>query len=178
MSTLLQISRCMKNGLRRDTTRVGGSNPSPLTIIWGQHLGLSSCPYMKRWVLDFGLFSIRLHKWISSDDDRAYHDHPWWFLTTVIYGSYVDISPLGEDNLHMGSIRFRHARHQHTVKIITPNTWTLLITGKPSRRWGFWVKGKLIKRDKYFAVYGHHPCTDGSPIRMSPDGTVITACKE
>lgn len=156
------------------------SNLGPLTKIrlptltWNQPLGLEECPYMRRWVLDFGLFALRVHLWESSDDKRAFHDHAWWFLTLVLWGAYLDVSPDGEDKLGVGSIRFRKASHKHTVKILKPGTLTFLMTGPPVRRWGFWVNGKLWKRDRYFAVNGHHPCDDtGSPVRIRPDRTRI-----
>lgn len=160
--------------------RVAGSSPRRSdefhfpTLAWGESIGLRECPYMKRWVLDFGAFAIRLHRWQASDDKRAFHDHAWWFLTCVLAGSYVDVSPDGEDLLTTGSIRFRRASHKHTVKILKPGTWTLLITGPVERRWGFWVNGKLWKRDRYFAVNGHHPCDEtGDPVRVRPDRSRI-----
>lgn len=172
-----QISRQTKtvvnNGLSQNTAEVGGSSPSPLTIIWGQKVGLPECPYLKRWVLDFRLFSIRLHRWQSSDDARAFHDHPWWFVTLVLWGRYIDVSPQGADMLRIGSLRYRPANHQHTVQILYSGTWTILITGRPVRRWGFWVNKKLIKRDAYFAKMGHHPCSGGNAIRQRPDGSRI-----
>jgi hypothetical protein len=136
-------------------------------------LGLPECPYMRRWVLDFGLFALRVHRWEASDDKRAFHDHAWWFLTLVLWGSYVDVSPSGRDRLRFGSIRFRRADHKHTVEVQRRGTWTLLVTGPVARRWGFWVGEKLFKRDKYFATHGHHPCDGAEPVRMRPDGTRI-----
>jgi len=63
----------------------------------------------------------------------------------------------------------------HSVQNVLPNTWTLLITGAPMHRWGFLVGGKIIKRDKYFATRGHHPCDIGDEgVRMKPDGSRIT----
>lgn len=157
--------------------KVVGSNPPFLTkpkLIWNQKLGLPHCPYMRRWVIDFGEFAIRLHRWQSSDDHRAFHDHAWNFVTCVLYGSYLDVSPDGEDLLTPGSIRYRAASHSHTVKILKPGTWTLVLSGPPIRRWGFWVKDKLWKRDRYFAVNGHHPCGDNQePVRLRPDGSII-----
>lgn len=155
----------------------GRSNRSPLTmprLTWKQPLGETKCPYMHRWVLDFGAFALRLHRWISSDDQRAFHDHAWDFITCVLRGSYVDISERGKDFLTAGSIRFRPATHRHTVQILQPGTWTVLVTGPVVRRWGFWVNGKLMKRDRYFAVNGHHPCSSGeNPVRRRPDGGLI-----
>lgn len=157
---------------------VGGSNPSPLTTFlnWlkGEPIGLPECPYSYRWKISFGFFSIRLHKWIKSDDDRVFHDHPYWFITLVLRGGYKDISPKGTDFLSLGSIRYRPAEHQHTVQLTKSPTYTLLLAGRPSRRWGFWVDGKIVKRDRYFAVWGHHACDEGGlPIRRRPDGSRI-----
>jgi hypothetical protein len=165
---------------------VGGSNPSPPTITKGRRLllwrypaGLPECPYIMRWVLLPFWYSLRLHHWTASDDTRAFHNHAWWFIVIVIWGSYLDFYTdpatglLVADYLGPGSIRFRLARHSHTVQILQP-TWTLLITGRPLARWGFWVGGKLIKRDRYFAIYGHHPCDSGqAPVRLRPDRSSI-----
>lgn len=141
---------------------------------WREKVGLPECPYLTRWVLDFGLFAIRLHRWQSSDDSRAFHDHSWWFITLVLWGSYTDVSPAGRDLLRPGSIRFRRAIHQHTVEIHKPGTISLLLTGSVVRRWGFWVKGKLHRRDRYFATMGHHPCDPSQkPVRQRPDGSRI-----
>lgn len=179
---LVQISRQRNGKLSRNTAEDPGSNPGPRTnflkfpkITWNEHCGLPECPYLRRYIVDFGLFSLRLYRWQSSDDDHAYHDHPSWFITVVLWGGYTDISPKGRDTLRVGSIRLRPAQHRHTVQINKSGTWTLMVWGQPTRRWGFWVGDKLIRRDKYFAVYGHHPCDPGGePVKFRPDGSRIS----
>ena len=143
-----------------NTLKVGRSNRSPRTpiIIWGQKLGKPECPYMRRWVLNFYLFSVRLHHWYSSDDQRFAHDHPWNFITLVLKGSYEDITEDGSEMLTFGSIRYREASHKHKVKVAKNGCWTFLITGSFSRRWGFWVKNKWIEQRRYFFKFGQHPC--------------------
>jgi hypothetical protein len=129
-------------------------------IKWGEYLGRDDCPYLRRWVINFGPFAFRLHHWISSDDLRYYHDHPWWFFTLVIKGSYVDLSPKKADRLTAGHMRFRPADHVHSVKVDPGGAWTLLLTGKNKWRWGFFPpEGFLGVRD-YFRKYGHPPCED------------------
>lgn len=141
-------------------------------IIWGQRLGKPECPYMRRWVINFGLFAIRLHHWVGSDDPRYLHDHPWWFITAVLKGGYTDVSApdpskldFGSDlwvvhrsRLRSGSIRFRPAHHIHTVQVNPGGCWTLLITGRETRRFGYWVKGKWMNAKRYFLKIGLHPC--------------------
>lgn len=127
-------------------------------VIWGQRLGRPECPYMRRWVLDVGLFSVRVHHWHASDDDRAFHDHTWWFFTLVLEGRYTDVSPAGRELMSPGRIRFRPALHRHTVEVHPGGCWTLLLTGRKSRRWGFYPGGKFKRSEKYFKRFGHHPC--------------------
>jgi hypothetical protein len=158
---------------------------------WRQKLGNPDCIYAERWIfkLPLNLGSFRLHHFFRSDDGRAHHDHPWWFITLVLKGSYVDESPCENcdgkgwllygrkkrqgkcrecggvgvtlDQLHAGSIRYRPAKHKHTL--ITHGVWTIVFTGPWERRWGFWDrigggKTKFLAAKRYFYKHGHHPC--------------------
>lgn len=153
---------------RREKREVGGSNPSPRTIKprehwrpflqWGKWQGRPECPYFKRWLLDLRLFSIRLHHWVGSDDQRALHDHPWSFVTIILKGSYIDRTEDGDEHMTPGKIRFRPALHSHTV--IATDCWSIIFTGPKTRKHGFWVDGKWRKSNKYFFAYGHHPCEE------------------
>lgn len=145
---------------RHNMTKVGSSNLSPRTIFVHEHLGKIECPYLERWVLNLGLFSIRLHHWLASDDQRHFHDHPWWYVSLVLRGSYVDKHANGETMRRTGSVKFFRSTHRHSVIIDRP-CWTLLLTGSESRTWGFWVNGRFRKRNKYFYMFGHHPCDSG-----------------
>lgn len=150
---------------------VAGSSPRPglrknrrnairkhLSVKWGERLGREECPYLRRWGIVAGAFSVRVHHFYRSDDARFHHDHPWWFLTIVLKGGYTDSSEQGEDHLRAGSIRFRSATHRHTVFTDPGGVWTLILTGPNTRTWGFWVNGKFKKANKYFFEHGHHPC--------------------
>jgi hypothetical protein len=155
-----------------------------LNVKWGERLGRPECPYLRRWALILGLFSIRVHHFYRSDDERAFHDHPWWFVTLVLKGGYTDVSECdtcegygvydswcptcsgwGEkrDHLLHGSVRFRPALHRHTVRVDPGGVWTLILTGPNVRTWGFWERRadgtvKFRKANKWFALHGHHPC--------------------
>jgi len=136
-----------------------------VTIRLREKLGLPECPYVHRWRFEAArLGSIRVHHWLSQDDDRAFHDHPWWFWTFVLWGSYTDCSPEGPDVLHTGSIRFRRALHRHTVIPGPDGAWTILLTGPRTRNWGFWEqlsdgRQKFRKARRWFESKGHHPCS-------------------
>lgn len=125
---------------------------------WGERLGVPTCPYVVRWMVQSPWGSLRLHHWLAPDDDRARHDHPWWFVTLVLRGGYVDVSPEGAEHLRASAVRYRPATHRHTVVPDPGGAWTIIVTGPQARQWGFWVKGKFVKSYRYFYRFGHHPC--------------------
>jgi len=134
--------------------------PHPVQIHLNEKLGLPECPYVIRWRAEFPFGSVRVHHWLSSDDPRAFHDHPWWFLTFVVRGGYTDAGEKLSQAEHLRApcVRFRPALHRHTVFPDPGGCWTLLVTGRPLRKWGFYSGGKFIKANKWFLSYGHHPC--------------------
>jgi hypothetical protein len=136
----------------------------PFQIRWNEPMGIKECPYAHRWVLNLNRFAIRIHRWHRSDDKRYLHDHPFWFITMVIKGSYTDVSESNgaiiRDQLKVGSIRFRPALHKHYVDVPKSGATTLLITGPPIRNWGFYVNGKFKRPLKFFDRYGHPPCEE------------------
>ena len=139
--------------------KVMGSNPrSWRPIFTHDRVGIPGCQYLERWIADFRLFSLRIHRWHGSDDQRHYHDHEWSFLTIVLRGAYLDISPAGEQLMKAGTFAFRKAEHKHKVLLVKKPTWTFLITGPKTRGFGFWVNGVFRKRNRYFFDHKHHPC--------------------
>ena len=55
-----------------------------------QMVGPTHAPYLMRWfVLPHNRFvNVYVHKFPASDDPEVAHDHPWWFASLVISGSY------------------------------------------------------------------------------------------
>ena len=135
-----------------------------LGITWKQGLGIKGSPYLIRWVLNLGFFSIRLHHWLDSDDLRHKHDHAWWFITYVIKGKYFDLNDDKSEIMSKGSYAYRKAEHKHCVHVVEP-TWTIMLTGSEKRKWGFWVNGKFKKANKYFFEEGHHTRDGSAPVR-------------
>jgi hypothetical protein len=128
---------------------------------WGKKLG----NYAYRWRLDFFFFSFRIHKWICSDDIRAYHSHPINMLIYVWRGKYLDhfIDDKGNKfvkRYKTGDFRIIKRNYRHFVEILQNPTWTILLTWGEPKRWAFWLKDTLKKknRDKYFIEHGQHVC--------------------
>lgn len=95
-------------------------------------------PYLERWILWCG-FTLRLHRFHKGDDDRAFHDHPWWFVT-IPFSAYRERIPDADARI-VKPFRphFRPARHRHIVQLVgNKPVWTLIITGPKCQDWGFW----------------------------------------
>ena len=119
-------------------------NPLPDFIVNGK----DNIPYLQRWFIipRNRFFNIYLHRFISDDEDRALHSHPWLNCTLVIQGSYYE-------HLHDGSVKVRqkaqlvfrrpHCFHRislvqasHVPRRLLP-AMSLFITGPVVRVWTF-----------------------------------------
>jgi hypothetical protein len=112
---------------------------SPDVVIGGH-----ADPYLKRWWLlpRNRFFNIYLHRFLRSDDDRALHDHPWWNISVLLDGRYVEHTiDAGGVNRRVerraGEWKFRPARAAHRIELVAGPCWTLFITGPRLREWGF-----------------------------------------
>lgn len=134
-------------------------------------------PYVHVWRLTTPWGSLRLHKWVDSDDQRAHHDHPWPFYTLVLKGRYYDVthheatewerkmnegrkSVLKTELMKPGTLRYRPALHTHTVLLASPSCWTLVLTGPRVRPFGFRLPtGDWLHAEKYLKRYGKFVCS-------------------
>lgn len=74
-------------------------------------------PYMLRWWLipRNPIFNIYLHKFLRDDDDRALHDHPWFWCSILLHGDYVEVfAPLFDIDRDEGFITFRNRLPKRT----------------------------------------------------------------
>lgn len=113
-------------------------------------------PYLLRWFLipRNPYLNVYLHKFLRSDDDRALHDHPWWFLSLLLKGGYIEHRDDGSVvRRKRGSVAVRRANMLHRVELVhgyksvwdaangvQPSelpAWTLFFTGPKVREWGF-----------------------------------------
>ena len=117
-------------------------------------IGGEDDPYMLRWFVipRNKIFNIYVHKFLRDDDPRALHDHPWWFISLILKGGYYEVVPdpvVPKAEIvytrQAGSLAFRKATHKHRVVMLRSQQgyemlpcWTLVITGRKVRSWGFW----------------------------------------
>lgn len=126
-------------------------------------------PYLLRWYVipRNPVLNVYLHKFLRSDDDRALHDHPWWFLSLILKGGYTEVTEdarTPRSGILGGRYRgwdrqfaFRPATFRHRVELWPEQVgvlpcWTLIVTGRVVRKWGFWCKTII---DPWSAVNGH-----------------------
>lgn len=117
-------------------------------------IGGRANPYMKRWhiIPRNRFFNIYLHHFLRSDDDRALHDHPWWNVSILLKGSYLEHLPNSKRILKAPCIKARGAKSAHRIQLFPIShawidgrlrvdkehpVWTLFITGPKIREWGF-----------------------------------------
>lgn len=129
-------------------------------------------PYMLRWYIipRNRWLNVYLHKFLRDDDDRALHDHPWWFISIMLWGSYVETRPTPAGVFHSSdryvrrvgwvretrrgwlSVAFRRATDQHRVMLDNGYCWTLVVTGSKVREWGFWCPKGFVVWHKFVAA--------------------------
>lgn len=121
-----------------------------------QTIGGTAKPYLQRWYLlpRNPLANLYLHRVLRSDDDRALHDHPWWNLSLLLHGAYLEVVPQAPDLFYRfgdrrtqgllraeGELVLRRARAAHRLVLLDERpVITLFLTGPRFRRWGFWCK--------------------------------------
>lgn len=110
---------------------------------------IAGAPYLRRWIIYFSGCTLRLHKFYRGDDDRAPHDHPWWFVTiplrgyweSVVRGSVQMVEWVCPFWPHFRSAQYKHivlGTHFDGVWSTPTPVYTIVITGRKEQSWGFW----------------------------------------
>ena len=145
-------------------------------IRWAEKLGYVSHPYLMRWTFILFGYSIRIHHWIKSDDNRFFHDHSSNLISIVLKGHYYNVKPIINDKNPENnskfcyvegifnswknflnfkkSIWFSKAEDRHYLSIPSGGAWTLMFEGRPRHKWGFYVNGHKWRPLRYFHKYG------------------------
>lgn len=129
-------------------------------------------PYLLRWHLvpQNENFNVYLHCFKRPDDDRALHDHPWPSISIIIRGRYVEVLPdllaaatpysliyhlpVIRKTRSMLSVVPRMATSPHRVELPDGDCWSLFLTGRKVREWGFHCKEGWLHNVEYERLYG------------------------
>jgi hypothetical protein len=105
-------------------------------------------PYMVRYkVFRTPFFKIFLHHILRSDEDEEMHDHPWNFVSFILWSGYYEVLPVKgrpgvpdlPRRLRGGDVVRHRAADAHRL-VLTQPAWTLVIVTGKKRHWGFWTE--------------------------------------
>lgn len=83
-------------------------------------------------------YNLYLHRVTGSDDDRAYHDHPWPNVSLILQGRYIEHTPVGDFWREPGDTVYRNAEDLHWLELVGDEpVWSMFLTGRKIRDWGF-----------------------------------------
>lgn len=89
---------------------------------------------------------VRLHRIARSDLDHELHDHPWHAVSLILAGSYREERRVGEPGAYEivsrvylpSDVNHIGADDYHRLELITPEVWSLFVTGPKLKSWSFW----------------------------------------
>lgn len=139
----------------------GGLKIGP--FIFGGKMVLTN--YMVRWFLIRSRwFNLFINRILRSDKDRDLHDHPWWFLSFILWNGYLETrvqtvkTTTGQfvlermpKRVRPFTVVFRRAKDLHRLELHKPAV-TLVLTGPSVRKWGFRTRYGWVEADKYAAA--------------------------
>lgn len=132
--------------------------------------------YLNRWGLGHDRIGrVLLHKMEAPDPGVDLHDHPWWFVSIVLWGGYTEqradireapmFARIAEkhgkpgcrrgvvDERRPGTARLMRLTECHTITALHRRTcWTLVIGGPRRRKWGFYLPTGYMVEAEYDAT--------------------------
>lgn len=128
--------------------------------------------YLNRWGLAHDrIGGVLLHKMEAPDPGVDLHDHPWWFVSIILWGGYTEQrAPIREaplfakladaypDGCTRGVVEQRHwlsaqvmrLDECHTITDLTRRTsWSIVFKGPRRRSWGFYMPDGYLSEREY-----------------------------
>lgn len=132
--------------------------------------------YLDRWGIgDDRIGRVLLHRMNAPDPGVDLHDHPWWFVSIVLWGGYTELRAETrdasqwariaeaaavptvrrgfEEERRPGSVRVMRLDECHTItELRRRRSWTLVVGGPRRRRWGFYLPDGWMPEAEYDAT--------------------------
>jgi hypothetical protein len=106
--------------------------------------------HFKRWrLLSTPWFNVYVHGIYQKDLEADMHDHPWDFTSIVLYGGYVEQTEKDFIERRFLHIKKNKAEDVHRIYRLFKNTYTLVITGRRRRDWGYKTKNGWVEHQTY-----------------------------
>lgn len=120
-------------------------------------------PFLVRRGIDVRLFGVYVHEITGPDPGLDMHDHPWAFASWVIRGGYSEVRAEARNpglpqivTRRRWSVRRMRQTDIHRIIDVKPRTVTLVVRGRKTRPWGFYVTKALGGGTGLsFAEYSH-----------------------
>lgn len=101
--------------------------------------------YLYRWYLipRNRWCNVYLQKFVGSDDPPALHNHPWWFASLLLSGTYCEVTEHDSRWRVPGRLALRPARYRHRVELARDACGcerpclSVVVTGPRRQEWGF-----------------------------------------
>lgn len=131
------------------------------SFLSARDIGVEGDPYLDRLrLLQTPFFSVFLHHIHRPDLDRDPHDHPWWFTSVVLSGSYEELYWPEKTNPGRCLTRQRgrwsarriNRRGGHIITRLKGPLWTLVLAGRDHDEWGFYPEGKYVPWRQYLSA--------------------------
>jgi len=91
-----------------------------------------------------------LHGIYAADQDKHLHNHPWDYFSLILKGTYLEETENGINTMSPGSYAKRDGTKFHKIqKLLTPVVYSLFISSKPKREWGYKVNDEFVQHEKY-----------------------------
>jgi len=98
-------------------------------------------PYMVRYkVFRCPWFKIFLHHILRSDEDPELHDHPWNFVSLILWSGYIEHLPGDVVRRVRAWDVIRHRAADAHRLILDRPAWTFVVVTGKKRHWGFWTR--------------------------------------
>jgi hypothetical protein len=99
--------------------------------------------------------NLYLHIFHRSDEDRELHDHPWTFISLMLWNGYYEVTPKGRSLKLPGAILYRPATWRHRVELRNDKPSVSLVwVSQKSRTWGFFTDRGWIPFYDFFKDKG------------------------
>lgn len=113
--------------------------------------------FLRRRGLDLRWGGILVHRIDAADPGMDLHDHPWAFVSIVLRGGYTEefcdtrlaTGDLGERTWRRWSIHRMPLNIAHRITAVEPNTVTLVLRTRKTRRWGFYLPTGWVDWEAY-----------------------------
>lgn len=127
--------------------------------------------YLDRWGVGHDRIGrVLLHKMSAPDPGIDLHDHPWWFVSIVLWGGYTEQRALQREapgfaliadryptctrgiveRRRVGSVKTMRLDECHTItELHARSCWTLVIGGPRRRSWGFYMPDGYLSEFEY-----------------------------